>query len=221
MEGLVIIMSDETIFAERLSATLKAKRVKPIELSRLCGINKSTISQYLSCKYMPKQDSVTKIAEALKVSPLWLLGYDDRATENVWLGAHAQSAGGFCRLPVLGKVAAGLGIPAEQDIIDYEICDIQFNDNRHFYLTVSGDSMSPKLDDGDRVLVRRQDSLENGETGVFLVDNEDGVVKKYDFDGDTLSLISINPNWPPRCFKGDEIERVRIIGRVIRSVKLW
>lgn len=214
-------MSEETIFAERLSEALKEKKIKPIELSRLCGINKSTISQYLSGKYIPKQDNVTKISKVLGMSPLRLLGYDDSAAENVWLGTHARSTGGFCRLPVLGRVSAGLGIPAEQDIVDYEICDIEFNDNRHFYLTVSGDSMSPKLDDGDRVLVRRQDSLENGETGVFLVDNEDGVVKKYDFDGDTLSLISINPNWPPRRFKGDEIERVRILGRVIRSVKVW
>ena len=214
-------MSQETTFAERLSEALKEREIKPIELSRLCGINKSTISQYLSGKYTPKQDKVTKIAEVLGISPLRLLGYEDSAAENIWLGAHARSTGEFCRLPVVGRVSAGIGIPAEQDIVDYEICDIEFNDDRHFYLTVSGDSMSPKLDDGDRVLVRRQNCLENGEIGVFLVDNEDGVVKRYRFDGDTLSLISINPNWPPRSFKGREIERVRIIGRVIRSVRVW
>lgn len=214
-------MSNETIFSERLTEALKSKCIKAIELSRLCGINKSTISQYLSGKYTPKQDRVTIIAEVLGVSPLWLLGYDNQATETIWLQNHALSADNFCRLPVLGRVSAGFGVPADEDIIDYEICDNSFNDSEHFYLTVSGDSMSPKLDDGDRVLVRRQNSLENGETGVFLVDNEDGVVKKYNYDGHMLSLISINPKWPIRTFVGKELERVRIIGRVIRSVKVW
>lgn len=214
-------MSNETVFSERLTEALKSKCIKPIELSRLCGINKSTISQYLSGKYTPKQDRVTIIAEVLDVSPLWLLGYDNKAAEMIWLQNNAQSANNFCRLPVLGRVSAGIGVPADEDIIDYEICDISFNDNEHFYLTVSGNSMSPKLDDGDRVLVRRQDTLENGETGVFLVDNEDGVVKKYNCEGNMLSLISINPDWPIRTFIGKEMERVRIIGRVIRSVKVW
>lgn len=214
-------MTNETVFAERLSESLKKKGMKPIELSRICGINKSTISQYLSGKYIPKQDKVTKMAQALDVSPLWLLGYDNQAAENIWLRRNASFTENFCRLPVLGKVSAGLGIPAAQDIIDYEICDTAFNDSEHFYLTVSGDSMSPKLDDGDRVLVRRQSYLENGEVGVFLVDNEDGVVKKFRQDGDTISLISINPSWPVRSFKGSEISRVSIIGRVIRSVKVW
>lgn len=214
-------MTNETIFAERLSEMLKIREMKPIELSRLCGINKSTVSQYLSGKYIPKQDKVTKMAQVLDASPLWLLGYDNQAAENVWLCRNARFTEEFCRLPVLGKVSAGFGIPAEEDIVDYEICDTKFNDGSHFYLTVSGDSMSPKLDDGDRVLVRRQSCLENGEIGVFLVDNEDGVVKKFYQEGNILNLISINPNWPVRSFKGAEMERVSIIGRVVRSVKVW
>lgn len=214
-------MGDDNVFAQRLCEALKAKEMRPIELGRICGINRSTISQYLSGKYIPKQDKAAKMAKALDVSPLWLLGYDDQEAENVWLSHNARFTEDFGRLPVLGKVSAGPGILAEEDIIDYEICDTKFNDGEHFYLTVSGDSMSPKLDDGDRVLVRRQSFLENGEIGVFLVDNEDGVVKKFFLEGNTLNLISINPNWPVRAFKGREMERVNIIGRVIRSVKVW
>jgi XRE family transcriptional regulator len=62
---------------QRLREALSARNMLPIELSRLSGIGKSAISQYLSGKVTPKQDKIYKLAQALKVSESWLMGYDE------------------------------------------------------------------------------------------------------------------------------------------------
>lgn len=62
---------------QRLREALAARNMLPIELSRLSGIGKSAISQYLSGKVTPKQDKIYKLAQALKVNESWLMGYDE------------------------------------------------------------------------------------------------------------------------------------------------
>ena len=62
---------------QRLREALSARNMLPIELSRLSGIGKSAISQYLSGKVTPKQDKIYKLAQALKVNESWLMGYDE------------------------------------------------------------------------------------------------------------------------------------------------
>ena len=62
---------------QRLREALSVRNMLPIELSRLSGIGKSAISQYLSGKVTPKQDKIYKLAQALKVSESWLMGYDE------------------------------------------------------------------------------------------------------------------------------------------------
>jgi hypothetical protein len=62
---------------QRLREALSARNILPIELSRLSGIGKSAISQYLSGKVTPKQDKIYKLAQALKVNESWLMGYDE------------------------------------------------------------------------------------------------------------------------------------------------
>ena len=62
---------------QRLREALTARNMLPIELSRLSGIGKSAISQYLSGKVTPKQDKIYKLAQALKVNESWLMGYDE------------------------------------------------------------------------------------------------------------------------------------------------
>ena len=65
-----------TTFAERLKEALRLTGTKQIELSRLTQIDKGTINNYLWGKYVPKQNKLSVIAEALDVSPVWLMGYD-------------------------------------------------------------------------------------------------------------------------------------------------
>ena len=79
--------------------------------------------------------------------------------------------------------------------------------------------MFPKIEDGDIVIVRKQDSVDSGSIAVVLVDNEEGFVKKVVYDQETIELHSINPEYAPKIFKGAEVLRVRVVGLVKQIIK--
>ena len=79
----------------------------------------------------------------------------------------------------------------------------------------------PKIDDGSIVLVKRQDYAENGDVVVVIVDEEDSMIKQIEYGEDRLTLVSFNHFYPPKIFVKDDINRVKIIGKVIQSTKMW
>jgi repressor LexA len=128
------------------------------------------------------------------------------------------------RIPVLGRVAAGEPIYADEDVIGYERIDEKYaNDGfDYFALRISGQSMEPSILDCDTVIVRRQDFIEDGQIAVVLIDGEDATVKEVKKVSDGIMLIAHNPAvFSPRVFTKEEIESkpVQIIGRVIQSIR--
>lgn len=122
------------------------------------------------------------------------------------------------KIPVLGKVAAGVPIEAVEEIIDYEeITEELAKTGDFFCLEISGDSMSPRMVEKDVVVVRKQEDIESGEIAVVCVNGVDATVKKVVKHENGISLISINQAYPPRFFTCDEIKTlpVGIIGKVV------
>lgn len=206
-------------FSERLKIALEARGMYASQLGAVCKINKSTLSQYLSGKYEAKYARIVQMAEVLGCDPLWLAGNDVPMTPGA--GEYGAEINPACMLPVIGDVAAGAGVIAEDNITGYEFADPRFCNGEYFYLRVNGDSMSPWISSGDRVLCRRQDTLLNGQIGIFIVDEEGGVVKEYEEHDDMICLISYGSGYRPRVFSGSERARVRIVGRVVQSVRDW
>jgi repressor LexA len=89
----------------------------------------------------------------------------------------------------------------------------------YIWINVQGDSMSPLIDDGSEILVRKQDSVDSGQIGVVMIDGEDAVVKKITYGDDWIELVSINPYYPPRRFEKEEVLRVRVVGLVKKVSK--
>lgn len=169
-------------------------------------VAKSTIQRYEAGKIAtPKIPVVREIAKSLGVSSNWLLGKDDTSLQE-------QE---YTYIPLLGEVAAGLGAWADNTIEDYIIEASPRNDNKYIYLKVVGDSMYPEFHEGDFVLVECVPVVESGSFAVVIVDNENGVVKKVVYGNDCVELISVNPMYPPRIFKGEDMQRIRIFGKVV------
>ena len=120
------------------------------------------------------------------------------------------------RVPILGRVAAGSGCLADDNLDGYENVptDILSTEEEYILLNVKGDSMSPKIEEGDRLLIQLQPSVDSGSYAVVLIDDEDGVVKKVCYSKNRIELISENPYYPPRIFENSEVTRVRVVGLV-------
>ena len=89
----------------------------------------------------------------------------------------------------------------------------------YIWVNVQGDSMSPLIDDGSKILIKKQESVDSGQIAVVLIDGEEAVVKKIQYGKDWIELISVNPYYPPRRFEGSEVLRVRVVGLVKQIMK--
>lgn len=207
-------------FAERFCEALSIRHMTAAELSRKLNINEGTISQYKKGMYEPKQKRTEAIAEILNVSIPWLMGGDvpmERTDNNKQQDSLVllPTKNIFMR-PLYDSVAAGLGVPAENTVIDYIPTYISnpIEQEQYIWVNVKGDSMSPLIDDSSRILIKMQESVDNGQIAVVLIDGEEAVVKKIKYGKDWIELISVNPYYPPRRFEGADVQRIRVIGLV-------
>lgn len=119
---------------------------------------------------------------------------------------------------VLGRVAAGIPIEAIEDIIDTEeITEEMAKTGTFFGLQIHGDSMEPRIYDGDVVIVRQQDDAESGEIVIAIVNGDDAVCKRLSKYAGGISLISLNSKYDPLIFTNEDIANkpVKIIGKVV------
>lgn len=119
---------------------------------------------------------------------------------------------------VYGRVAAGIPLEMIEDIIDTEeIPEEMARTGEFFGLKIRGDSMEPRMTDGDVVIVRKQEDAETNDVVIATVNGTDATCKRLKKYNDGIALISLNPKYEPMYFSKDEIESkpVCIIGRVV------
>lgn len=178
------------------------------DLAKQLGVSTSTISMYEVGKREPDFETEEKIADFFNTDLNILRGRD---TEQC-----SQSGHGII-IPVLGRVAAGIPLTAAEYIIDTEeIPQAMAADGEYFGLQVKGDSMEPRIKNGDVVIVRKQSDADDGDLVIALINGDDAVVKRLKKYKDGIGLISSNPTYDPLYFSNEEIESkpVEIIGKV-------
>lgn len=190
---------------------LRGNHMTQRELAKLLGVSASAVGMYEQNRREPDLELLQKLSQIFGVS------LDDL------LNQHSDTIvpGSLKLFPVVGRVCAGNGVLATEDIIGYESADSKYSVQDHFWLKVSGDSMAPRIDDGDYLLIRKQTSLDSGDVGVFVVDGQEGVVKKVIYDENNIELISFNPYYPPMKFSGPDVQRVTVCGKVVESKRKW
>jgi repressor LexA len=201
---------------ERIKQLRKEHSLTQEELGMHIGVQKAAIQKYEKGTVTNiKRDSLIKLAKVLDTTPEYLLGWDE-APSNV----REFDESDFVKIPIVGRVAAGVRCFAENNIIDYE--PVHSGDlsrgEQYAFLRVVGDSMYPVFMEGDLVLVRCQSSVDSGSYAVVTIDDEDGVVKKIVYGSDFIELHSINPMYPVRRFEGEDVMRIRVFG-LVKEIK--
>lgn len=195
------------MFNERLKTLRIQRKMTQSELAKKIYISQPAYSKYEVGTASPNPETLSKIADALDVSVDYLLGSDSQPARP-----------GYIRVPVLGRVAAGIPIDAIEEIIDWEdISADTAGGGEYFGLQIKGHSMEPKISDGDVVIVRRQPDVDSGDIAVVLVNGDDATVKKVKKSPQGVTLIPSNPAYEPMYYSNKEIESlpVQILGRVV------
>ncbi len=124
---------------------------------------------------------------------------------------------GAVRVPVYGRVAAGIPIDAITDIDDFEELPASMPATEYAALRIHGDSMEPRILDGDTVIVRLQPTAETGDIAVVIVNGDTATCKKIRRCDDGIMLISTNPKYDPIFYSNREIETLPVIiwGKVV------
>ena len=206
---------------DRIKLLRKEKGISVDKLAELIGKDRATVYRYESQDIEKMPTSVLEpLAKALGTTPAQLMGWnDDKKDSNDNLNPLPKE--NIYMRPLFNSVAAGFGAVAENTIVSYIPTYIKnpIEQEQYIWISVQGDSMSPLIDDGCDILIKKQESVDSGQIGVVLIDDEDAVVKKINYGKNWIELVSINPYYPPRRFEGADIQRVRVLGLVKKVSK--
>lgn len=201
--------------AKRLQLAINNANMPAQELANRSGVAKASISQYVNGSHKPSNISSGKMAPILDVNPLWLMGFDVPMKTTP---ADTPTIHKGISINVLGRVAAGIPVEAITDIIDTEeIPEEMAKTGEFFGLQIHGDSMEPRMYEGDVVIVRKQEDAESGDIVIAMVNGDDATCKRLMKYAGGISLISLNSKYPPMQYTNKEIEEkpVKIIGKVV------
>ena len=182
---------------EIIRSIREAQGMSQAELAtRLGYTDRSSIAKIETGKVDISQTKLLQMAEVFGVPIHTLLGLEPPATRQI---------------PILGTIACGAPILAQEHIDDYTEAPVQAD----FALICKGDSMvGARIFDGDIVYIRQQEQVETGEIAAVLIDGE-ATLKRVRCFPDRISLEPENPMYRPLILWGEDMNRARILGKAI------
>jgi SOS-response transcriptional repressor LexA len=190
----------------------------PSSVCKKIGISAAAFSQW-DDNTIPRKVTQERAADYFGVSVDYLLGNEDAPIRSAEL---TQLDGSDVHmLPLYESVSAGFGALAVNEVVDYIPSHFKSPAEaaESLCIKVKGNSMSPKIEDGDIIQVHKQDSIDSGSLAVVLVDGEEGFVKIVTYGDTWIELRSINPLVKPRRFNGSDVQKVRVVGIVTKIIK--
>lgn len=196
------------IFSKNLQYYMELHELNNKELSEILGVSESTVGKWLLRKSTPRMGVIEKLARYFDVQKSDLIEQKEPELTYVDLS-------NYIKIPVVGKIPAGVPIEAIEDII--ETIDIPEDwtkgDKEYIGLRVSGDSMYPLLLDGDTVVIQVQPSAETGDICACYVNGFDATLKRIALTPTSITLKPENPNYPPKTYTHPG--EVTIAGKVV------
>ena len=201
----------------RLKQLRKENKVTQNGLAAKLGVTQQTIATWEKGRSSPDPSTLMKLAEHFSVSVDSLLG---RQTLPSVGEVQRYQPNAETMIPVVGSVRAGYGALAFQEDLGSEPANVRDPDN-YFYLVVRGDSMEPRIQNGDLALVRRQPALDDGDLGVVVFGEGEGTLKRFRRKGDAVVLQPFNPAYESVILSGEELDHLYIAGKVVETKARW
>jgi repressor LexA len=196
---------------EKIKRLRKSKKLTQEELAKILNVKPTAVSAWELGRNKPLMDKLDMMAHYFGVPISYFF------EENQIKGS--RNCFNFVKLPIVGTISCGNGVIAYEDIEGYEeVPRSWLNGGEYFFLRAKGDSMiNARIMNGDLLLIRRQNDVENGEIAAVLIDGE-AVLKRVYKTNDTIILQSENPMYKPIILNKNDMKDVRIIGKLKKVV---
>lgn len=196
---------------ERIRSRREALGMTQTELADALSTTKQNIYKYENgiISNIPS-DKIEAMAEILKTTPAYLMGWE----EETVLPPNIEPLGSMQKIPLVGQIACGTPILAEQNIEDY--VDLPGHIRADFALTCKGESMiGAGIRTGDIVYIRKQEEVENGQIAAVMIGSDEATLKRVYTKPGVVQLVAENPNIAPAIFIGEEAEKIHIVGLAV------
>lgn len=201
----------KAIFSENLNSYIAKSEKTQLEIAKSIGVSPQTFNTWCKGVAIPRMGKVQALADYFNINKSDLI-------EDKKLNIDTVPIESGYTIPVLGRVAAGYGKEAVEEVIgQIEISPTLAAKGDYFGLLIKGDSMIPTLYDSDTVIVQRVDDAESGDLVIALVNGHDATCKRLQKYAEGIALIPQNPVYEPMRFTESEIDTtpVKILGKVI------
>ena len=207
---------------DKIRRLRKRRRMTQKELADKIGVKPTAVSAWETGLNRPLMDKIMILANLFNVSPDYFYGnpyepdesdYDVKETESFYQSNNTIN------VPIIAQVSCGKGIIAFKEITGYEKTPADWiQGGEYFYVRAKGDSMiNARIMNGDLLLIRRQDEVENGEIAAISIDDE-VFLKRVFINGDRFILQSENPAYQPIIFSKEDDKNIHIIGKLKKIV---
>lgn len=212
-------------FGANLREARKKKKLTQRQLADAIHAKHNSVSNWENDQNKPDPDTIELLCGVLDISPNDLFHTNNnfdlaQMPENQkYPFLYASNVPAYVRIPVVGEIVAGLPTEAIEDAIDWE--EISFDQAQrgdYIGLRVKGHSMEPRICEGDTVIIRRQDTIENGELAVVFVNGDDATLKRVKLVDGGIMLIAFNQDVYEPHFYSEKMIRelpVTIYGKVV------
>ena len=197
------------VIAKNLKRIMYVNEKTQADLARDLKISKATISSWMNGTRIPRMDKIDLLCHYFNVARTDIM-------EEAGHNSHVESV----RIPVLGRVSAGLPMEAVENIIDYE--EIPAEMTRHgdyFCLVIHGDSMEPRMYEGDVIVVKKQNTANPGDIVIATINGDDAVCKRLAYYSRSIGLLSLNSKYDPIIIADDEKEKPVTIWGVVVEIR--
>lgn len=209
---------------ERVRQAREAKEMDQATLADKAGVVTRTLQRWEKGEQVPDGVAIMRIAKVTNVQPTWLLAGEGHMytgaprPDNIYslpTDEHRRKTR-LAELPVVSSVPAGkVATTFHPDYVDNYVTVDDIRDPGAFALKVKGNSMAPRIEDGDIVVVSPQSEARTGDICVIRV-NEEDTLKRVKFEGNYLHLIPLNPEFEPVTVKKRD---VNFVWKVVKLIK--
>ena len=202
-------LGNKEIFSKNLQYYMRINNKDRNEVARDLNIPYSTLADWYNGNKYPRIDKIQLLADYFNIKKSDLVENRNNILKK-------------SRIPVLGRIPAGIPIEMIEEVIDFEDISEEMlkGDREYFGVKVSGDSMNPKYLDSDVLIVQKADDCESGQDCIVMVNGNDGTFKRVIKNKDGIILQPLNPNYEIKFYSNDEIEKlpIKILG-VVKEIR--